>query len=207
MTRIDTVALHNDAFKRLGYACRLGGDCSRSDLIGSSVRRPIINSLTGTEIARDVFGMRRESMRNRWRITVELAADKPAALGFLKVDGGLRGLATDMSQHYSTLSRNLAAWSGRQPPLILIGYGKRIRARPPITHIHIPLLTQWLLWTAEARALVFGNRPGALDFETIREVGRCLIPLGAPPPSSGLSRAEARRILKAGLEQQTQQRG
>lgn len=205
MPESDIWGYRSDAWSRLRLACDSGGGCRRSDLIGSHVRRPIIRALTGTEIARDMFGMRRQSMRNRWRLLVELAADRPSALGFLQVDGGLRGLAIDMAQDYTTLSRNLNVWTHRQPPLAMVGYGTRTKARAPLALVGIPLLTQWLLWTAEARALVFSNRPGAIDFDTIREVGRCLIPLGSPPPSSGLSRAEARRILKAGLEQQIRQ--
>ncbi|SVC84305.1 uncharacterized protein METZ01_LOCUS337159 [marine metagenome] len=76
-----------------------------------------------------------------------------------------------------------------------MGYGKQTRARPPLALIHIPLLTRWLLWAAEARANWLAIRSKAIDLNTICEVACRLIPLGAPPPSSKLERSEASRLL------------
>ena len=186
---------------RLGLAAKHGG-CGRSDLLGSDARSPIIESLTAPDVVRNVFGMRQASMQDRWRALVGLAADNTYALGFRKVDGGLRGLAEDMNtclgadSSFTTLSRNLNEWSTRQPPLVLMGYGKQTRARPPLALIHIPLLTQWLLWAAEARANWFAIRSKAIDLNTISKVACRLIPLGTPPPSSKLERSEANRLLR-----------
>ena len=69
---------------RLSRAAEIG-DCNRYDLLGAKARRPIIKSLAAPSVARDVFGMRQASMQNRWRLLVELAADKPLALGFVQV--------------------------------------------------------------------------------------------------------------------------
>ena len=185
-----------DAKWRLLHAVEYGG-CSRSDLLGSQARRPIIKSLAAHSVARDVFGMRQASMRDRWRELVELAADNAWALGFRKVDGALRGLAVDTDTCFSTLSRNLTAWENRHPPLVMTGYGKRTKARAPLVLIHIPLLTQWLLWTAEARSYVFAQVPRVIDLEAIRGIACELIPLGVPPPlTSAVTWPEANRILR-----------
>ena len=190
-----------EAKTRLGLAAKYGG-CHTFDLLRSGARSPIIKSLTAPDVARNVFGMRQASTQNRWRALVGLAADNPYALGFRQVDGGLRGLTEDMNTCldadtcFTTLSRNLNEWSTRQPPLVLTGYGKQTRARPPLALIHIPLLTQWLLWTAEARANVFAQVPRVIDLNTICAVACRLIPLGAPPPSSKLERSEANRLLR-----------
>ena len=194
-------AYRNDAKWRLRRAAEHGG-CHTFDLLGSGARRPIIESLTAPDVARNVFGMRQASMQDRWRALVGLAADNTYALGFRKVDGGLRGLADDMDtclgadSSFTTLSRNLNEWSTRQPPLVLTGHGKRTRARAPLALIYIPLLTRWLLWTAEARANVFAQAPRVIDLNTICEVACRLIPLGTPPPSSTLERSEANRLLR-----------
>jgi hypothetical protein len=191
----------NDAKWRLNRAAELGG-CHATELLKSGARSPIIKSLTAPDVARNVFGMRQASMQDRWRALVGLAADNPYALGFRNVDGGLRGLADDMNtcldadSSFTTLSRNLNEWSTRQPPLVLTGHGKRTRARAPLDLIHIPLLTRWLLWTAEARANVFAQAPRVIDLNTICEVACRLIPLGTPPPSSTLERSEANRLLR-----------
>ena len=190
----------NDAKWRLNRAAEYGG-CHATELLKSGARSPIIKSLTAPDVARNVFGMRQASMQNRWRALVGLAADNPYALGFRNVDGGLRGLADDMGtcldadSSFTTLSRNLNEWGARQPPLVLTGHGKRTRARAPLDLIHIPLLTRWLLWTAEARANVFAQAPRVIDLNTICEVACRLIPLGTPPPSSKLERSEASRLL------------
>ena len=185
-----------DAKWRLLHAVEYGG-CSRSDLLGSQARRPIIKSLAAHSVARDVFGMRQASMRDRWRELVELAADNAWALVFMNVDGALRGLAVDTDTCFSTLSRNLTAWENRHPPLVMTGYGKRTKARAPLVLIHIPLLTQWLLWTAEARSYVFAQVPRVIDLEAISDLACELIPLGVQPPlTSAVTWPEANRILR-----------
>jgi hypothetical protein len=102
----------------------------------------------------------------------------------------------DADTCFTTLSRNLNEWSTRQPPLVLMGYGKQTSARAPLALIHIPLLTRWLLWAAEARANVFAQVPRVIDLNTICEVACRLIPLGAPPPPSTMGRPEANRLLR-----------
>ncbi|SVC80590.1 uncharacterized protein METZ01_LOCUS333444, partial [marine metagenome] len=122
------------AKNRLTYATRIG-DCTPGDLIGADPRRHMIRVFTQSEIARDVFGMRQATMRNCWRLIVGIAANKPLAIGFIEVDGGLRGLGVYLGVDYTTLCRNLNGWEDRQPPLVVAGHGKRTRARAPVAVI------------------------------------------------------------------------
>ena len=180
---------------RLSRATEIG-DCNRFDLLGAKARRPIVKSLAAPSVARDVFGMRQASMQNRWRLLVELAADKPLALGFVQVYGALRGLGVDLDADYTTLCRNLNAWEAHQPPLVVTGHGERTKARAPMVMIQVPFLTQWLLWTAEARAMAIAVPRGSVNFDRIRRIACDQIPLGLPPPpTSTLTWSEGSRLV------------
>ena len=173
------------------------GNCKNSDLLGAKIRNAVTNSMTAPQVASNVFKMRQSSMQNRWRLLVELCADKPLALGFMQVDGGLRGLAVDIGEDHSTLCRNLNSWESREPPLVLTGHAKEKKTNVPLVLIHIPLLTRWLLWVAEARASFFSGKRGVIDTEMILEIVRCQVPLGlSPPVVSELSWVEAKRLVK-----------
>ena len=180
---------------RLDNATEIAG-CNRFDLMGAKARRPIVKSLATISVARDLLGMRQASMQNRWRLLVELAADKPLALGFVQVFGALRGFGVDLDADYTTLCRNLNAWEAHQPPLVVTGHGERTKARAPMVMIQVPFLTQWLLWTAEARALSIAEPRGSLDFKAISRIACQQIPLGLPPPvTSRLTWSEGSRLL------------
>ena len=181
---------------RLSRAAEIG-DCNRYDLLGAKARRPIVKSLAAPAVARDVFGMRQASMQNRWRLLVELAADKPLALGFVQVFGALRGFGVDLDADYTTLCRNLNAWEAHQPPLVVTGHGERTKARAPMVMIQVPFLTQWLLWTAEARAMAIAVPRGSVNFDRIRRIACDQIPLGLPPPAtSTLTWSEGKQLLR-----------
>ena len=108
----------------------------------------------------------------------------------------LRGLAVDIGEDHSTLCRNLNSWESREPPLVLTGHAKEKKTNVPLVLIHVPLLTRWLLWVAEARASFFSGKRGVIDTEMILEIVRCQVPLGLPPPVvSELSWVEARRLI------------
>ena len=154
---------------RLSRATEIG-DCNRFDLLGAKARRPIVKSLATISVARDLLGMRQASMQNRWRLLVELAADKPLALGFVQVFGALRGLGVALAADYTPLCRNLNSWEAHQPPLVVTGHGERTNARAPMVMIQVPFLTKWLLWTAEARALSIAEPRGSLDFKAISRI-------------------------------------
>jgi len=140
--------------------------------------------------------MRLQATRERWCALLELGISKPATLGFIDVRSGLRGLAEDLETSASTLSRNLRQWESSPTTLVRLGHQKRDRGRPELVVIQIPLLTEWLLWVAEAKA-EFVVRPwGTLGFQQIRQVVAAQASLGLPPPSSArVGKEEARRLL------------
>ena len=180
---------------RLDNATEIAG-CNRFDLMGAKARRPIVKSLATISVARDLLGMRQASMQNRWRLLVELAADKPLALGFVQVFGALRGLGVDLDADYTTLCRNLNSWEAQKPPLVVTGHGERTKARAPMVMIQVPFLTQWLLWTAEARAMAIAVPRGSVNFDRIRRIACDQIPLGLPPPpTSTLTWSEGSRLV------------
>ena len=148
-----------DAYKRLNRALNLGGSLNAGDLLGANTRAHITRPMTASGTARTLFGLRQTSTHRLWQALVKRCADNPRALGFLRVDGGLRGLGEELGIDHTTLSRRLKAWETRHPPLVMTGYEQRSRARESLALIQIPLLTEWLLWTAEARARWLGDQP------------------------------------------------
>ncbi|MBL77518.1 MAG: hypothetical protein CL459_00890 [Acidimicrobiaceae bacterium] len=186
------------AQKTLSMAMVVADDCQAGELLGSSARRPVIEALGSNEFAHDHLGMRQESMRRRWRGLVGLAADRPRALGFHRLDDGLRGLEYDLGCDKSTLSCNLAAWRERDDSLVLVGTGSRPSGRDPIVSIQIPYLTEWLLWTAEARAYCTSGLFDQIGYQMIRDLAQKLIRERSPAPSSILPVAEGARMLGSG---------
>ena len=184
-----------DAVQRLEIATMIG-ECEKYDLLGAKYRNAVTRALTTSEVSSRVFNMRQSTMQERWKFLVELCADKPLALGFMQVYNGLRGLALDLEEDHSTLSRNLRSWESRKPPLILTGHNDKAK-KNPLVLIHVPFLTQWLLWVAESRASFKSGKPGIIGDETILEIVRSQVPLGLPPPvTNELSLSEAMRLIR-----------
>ena len=66
----------------------------------------------------------------------------------------------------------------------------------PMVMIQLPFLTQWLLWTAEARAMAIAVPRGSVNFDRIRRIACDQIPLGLPPPpTSTLTWSEGSRLV------------
>ena len=177
----DLEELHSDTKTTLGYACYLAGGCYPSQLLGARARHLVVRAFSSQLATRSGFGMRQKTMRDRWSQLVELTAATPTALGFFKVDGGLRGLAETLNTDHTTLSRNLKTWAKRPYPLVRTDLGSR-SDRQPLRWIQIPLLTEWLIWTAEQRARLESGQPGALYETTIVGLTEYMIPMGITPP-------------------------
>jgi hypothetical protein len=94
----------------------------------------------------------------------------------------------------SALSRNLKTWETRHPPLVVTGREQHSRARESLALIRIPLLTEWLLWTAEVRARRLGNQPDHLWDTAVVDIQRVFIPQGMPP-SPDITRQDAAQML------------
>lgn len=175
----------------------VSGGCAPSDLLGGTMRRRIQEPLTETKYVRDTLGMRRQSMRDRWTEIVKLASDKPAALGFIKVEGGLSGFAEDIGVEPETLFRNLVSWSQRETPLVNVGHMKEDGLKPQISQVQVPLLTEWLLFAASARAYKTGDIKNAASWDQLYKIVELCIPIGfpAPPHNEMLHWKDAEKII------------
>ena len=183
-----------DAYKRLNRALNLGGLLSAGDLLGANTRAHITPLMTEPETARTLFGLRQLSTHRLWRALVKRCAETPGALGFMRVEGGLRGLGEELGVDYTALSRNLKTWETRHPPLVVTGREQHSRARESLALIQIPLLTEWLLWTAEVRARRLSNQPDHLWDTAVVDIQRVFIPQGMPP-SPDITRQDAAQML------------
>ena len=183
-----------DAHRRLNDALNLVGDLTAGDLLGATTRAHIIRPMTDPATARTLFGLRQSSTHRLWRALVVRCGGAPRALGFLRVDGGLRGLGAELGLDHTTLSRRLKAWETRHPPLVMTGYEQRSRARESLSLIQIPLLTEWLLWTAEVRVRRLSNQPDHLWDTAVVDIQRMFIPQGMPP-SPDITRQDAAQML------------
>ncbi|MEE2769395.1 MAG: hypothetical protein VX833_09300 [Actinomycetota bacterium] len=183
----------DEALARLRAAQRFGG-CTRAALLGGAVRGPLLTAMADTETAKVRFGMRGADLQKRWLRLVELAGSRPAALGFVQVDGTLRTLAKQLRADQATLARNLRAWERRdQPPVVV----ESIRGKKPTVLVQLPLLTDWLLWTADARAVLQRGHQGFIGADVIRQVAVTLIGRGlGPPPEKALLPLDAQRMIR-----------
>jgi hypothetical protein len=184
-----------DANRRLQHALHLSGSLNAGELLGANTRAHVTRPMTEPETARTLFGLRQASTHRLWRAVVRRCADNPRAVGFMRFDGGLRGLGAELGVDHTTLSRSLKAWGSRHTPLVVTGHEQRSRARESLVLIQVPLLTEWLLWTAETRSRWLGHQPGHLSDTDIVDIQRVFIPQGMPP-SPEITREAAARMLQ-----------
>ena len=194
-----TVQEHQaDAHRRLNRALDLCGGLTAGELLGATTRAHIIRPMTDPATARTLFGLRQSSTHRLWRALVVRCGGAPRALGFLRVDGGLRGLGEKLGLDHTTLSRSLKAWESRPTPLVVTGHQQRSRARESLALIQIPLLTEWLLWTAEVRARWLSQQPDHLSDTHIVDIQRMFIPQGMPPSPDITRQTAVQMLLPAG---------
>ena len=172
---------HNQALGTLSYIVRNSG-ATRGNLIGASTRRLIVAGLTTDEFAQTHLGMRQSSIRQRWSKLVPLSAAKPNSLGFITARDGIVEIAEEMRCDPSTLFRNLKTWSEKVPPLVEVGFVKKPKRQPQVALLQIPILTEWLLFTAATRGAKEAGLPHAARFEQIRELTELYIAQAIPPP-------------------------
>ena len=155
------------------------GSCSPSDLLGSSIRAPVLSVLSEKKVAIRSYGMRGPDLQSQWFKLVDLAGARPDSLGFIERKGNLKKFAKELKIKEEVIHKNLKAWSRRKnPPVIYETHsGKKSRII-----IQIPLLTEWLLWVADSRSVVHRGMKGYLNFRNINELTTSLISKGMPPP-------------------------
>jgi len=139
-------------------------------------------------------------MRLRWARLVRAAAANPSSLGFVKVDGALRGLAKQLDVDHVTLARNLRTWQERESPLVE-GAAVRYGSGESLGLIQVPLLTDWLLWVAEQRASNYATEREYLPDSLMRGLVKMMAAHGLPSPGI-LGKQEAYRLLYGGSQYQ-----
>jgi len=181
------------AIERFKSAQRFGS-CSPSDLLGSSIRAPVLSVLSEKKVAIRSYGMRGSDLQSQWFKLVDLAGARPDSLGFIERKGNLKKFAKELKVKEEEIQKNLKAWSRRKnsPVIYETHSGKKAR----IT-IQIPLLTEWLLWVADSRSVVHRGMKGYLNFRTINELTTSLISKGIPPPpEKSLLPVDATRMIR-----------
>ena len=183
---------------KLSYACYLAGGCYPSQLLGVRARHLVVRAFSSELATRSGFGMRQKTMRDRWSQLIQLTAATPTALGFFKIEGGLRGLAQELSTDHTTLSRNLKTWAERPYPLVRTDFDLLSDCKS-LGWIQIPLLTDWLIWTAEQLARLESGQPAHLYEKTIVGLTEHMIPIGITPPFD-ITSQEASRLMVGARE-------
>ena len=69
------------------------GSCSPSDLLGSSIRAPVLSVLSEKKVAIRSYGMRGSDLQSQWFKLVDLAGARPDSLGFIERKGNLKKFA------------------------------------------------------------------------------------------------------------------
>ena len=183
----------DEALARLRSAQRFGG-CTRAALLGVALRAPLLAAMIDPETARRCFGIRGTDLQKRWARLVGLAGARPASLGFVQVDGTLGVLAKQLHTDQATLSRNFRTWERRDRPPAL---AEATRGKKPTVIVQIPSLTAWLLWVADAQAIVHRGHQGFICTDIIRQVAVTLISRGLrPPPEKALLPLDAQRMIR-----------
>ena len=170
------------------------GSCSPSDLLGSSIRAPVLSVLTEKKVAIRSYGMRGSDLQSQWFKLVGLAGVRPDSLGFIERKGNLKKFSKELKIKEELLQKNLKAWNRRKNPPVIYEthFGKSSRII-----IQIPLLTDWLLWVADSRSIVHRGMRGYLNFRTINELTTSLISKGiSPPPEKNLLPVDAARMIR-----------
>ena len=170
------------------------GSCSPSDLLGSSIRAPVLSVLNEKKVAIRSYGMRGSDLQSQWFKLVGLAGVRPDSLGFIERKGNLKKFSKELKIKEELLQKNLKAWNRRKNPPVIYEthFGKSSRII-----IQIPLLTDWLLWVADSRSIVHRGMRGYLNFRTINELTTSLISKGiSPPPEKNLLPVDAARMIR-----------
>ncbi len=193
MVDISVSQTRSDGLRRLRGAVEFGS-CSRGDLLGSPVRRPVVDGFTDPVTMSRVFGLRGADVQDRWCRLVRAASSSPTALGFVQSDGSTRSLAVGLGVDGDAFLRNLRTWGARRPPIVATVESKGKKAA---SIVQVPLLTAWLLWVADARSVVYRGMQGYIGADRIRQVAVTLIAHGEPPPAEkALLPLDADRLIR-----------
>ena len=177
-----------------------------ADVLSRSARRQLADAITSERFRSNSAVGRTSSQQERWKALVQASTKSSKSLGFVKTTDGTHGLALQLGVgDQSTWSRSLKKWSTGDYPLVVFGMGIKInpetgkgkRGHPHLQIVQIPLLTEWLLWVAEANAIRLNPMGRDYLWEShIRELSVLGIRELFTPPSLDISRAQADRDIE-----------
>jgi hypothetical protein len=170
---------------------------SASEFLAGLDRHVVGSAIGGDAYARDVLGMRRSSMRQRWKRIIKEVTRHPDSLGYITVKKGLNDVAQRLRCEPSTLFRNLRTWETQEPPLVVCGYVRDHGRKQRIGVIQVPLVSDWLLFIARANAQSLGGLPNAITTAQTRKLVRAYLKARLPPPLSeaSVSAIEAEKLI------------
>jgi len=169
-----------------------------SDVLPRRDRRLVLQVITGALFMKNAGVGRSSTQQLRWKALVSEATRKPKSLGFVDVSGGTESLAARFKcGDQSTWSRTLNKWSQPKRPLVNCGMEIKGFGPPELTIVQIPVLSEWLVWFAEANAIRINPRGRDFLWEsTMRKLMEVGLSQNSPPPSPEMSRARAERMIE-----------
>ena len=172
---------------------------SLADVLSQPARRQLAEAITSETFRSNSAVGRTSSQQERWKALVQASTKSSKSLGFVKIKDGTHGLALQLGVgDQSTWSRSLKKWSTGDPQIIDTGTAAEGRGRPHLQIVQISLLTDWLLWVAEANAIRLNPMGQDYLWEShIRELPVLGIRQLSPSPSPDISRAQADRDIAA----------
>ena len=180
------------------YAVAGRAQCSVAEILPRRARGQLADAITSETFRSNSAVGRTSSQQERWEALVQASTKSSKSLGFVKINDGTHGLALQLGVgDQSTWSRSLKKWSTGDPQIIDTGTAAKGRGRPQLQIVQIPLLTDWLLWVAEAKAIQLN--PMGQDYlwdSHIRELPVLGIRQLSPSPSPDISRAQADRLIE-----------
>ena len=171
---------------------------SLADVLSQPARRQLAEAITSETFRSNSAVGRTSSQQERWKALVQASTKSSKSLGFVKIKDGTHGLALQLGVgDQSTWSRSLKKWSIGDPQIVDTGTAAEGRGRPHLQIVQISLLTDWLLWVAEANAIRLNPMGQDYLWEShIRELPVLGIRQLSPSPSPEISRTEADRFIE-----------
>ena len=169
---------------------RADRDLGISDLLPGKLVTAIVDSLAQVRVGRN------QSQSERWRRLLEHATKNNGfGLGFIEWgQGGTHSLAKALSVPQKSLSRDICKWT--DSGLIVI-YWNQGQGGEVLCGIHIPLLTEWLVWLSSNRYRALNRTWGNPTTYQIAEVLNLTLGSGSTvPPSLETHDTTARFIEK-----------
>jgi hypothetical protein len=145
-------------------------------------------------------GGRNRAQIIRWETLLRLSIGSSGSmLGFIKVSGGIRSLASKLGADHVSLWRDLGRWN--EKGLIRV-WAKSKSSQRAIVGIQIPAITEWLIWIGSSSLVRYGGRYGTASPRQLRYAVHLALKGHQPfPPSLIESRGDAAALIDSLLSE------